>query len=242
MSWKLRPQAHLALETNFGCGLTSHWNQSSFPGSFTDWKMLPQNCPIQDEPEAKVHFQSKMSLKTPVSERAGGRCMLRVDEHHHAEFGTIELGRNEGIRRGEPEGLLLDGSAGGDVWLHRRNAEQTAVSEVEQRTKRYCAPICSKGDRSQPGADDAPGGVLDESAVHPHKGGDEEAAFRAALYRRGHPPAGIGRGRPRGSIGTGSAAHPATRIHGFRQAGVPEPGRHFGGAHLQSPGLENLRG
>src|ERR1019366_9010198 len=33
-------QAHLALETNFGCGLTSHWNQSSFPGSFTDWKML----------------------------------------------------------------------------------------------------------------------------------------------------------------------------------------------------------
>jgi hypothetical protein len=28
------------LETNFGCGLTSHWNQSSFPGSFTDWKML----------------------------------------------------------------------------------------------------------------------------------------------------------------------------------------------------------
>src|ERR1017187_6812624 len=41
---------------------------------------------------------------------------------------------------GEPEGLLLDGSAGGDVWLHRRNAEETAVSEVEQRTKRYCAP------------------------------------------------------------------------------------------------------
>src|ERR1039457_2484963 len=112
---------------------------------------------------------------------------------------------------GEPEGLLLDGSAGGDVWLHRRNAEETAVSEVEQRTKRYCAPISSKGDRSQPGADDAPGGVLDESAVHPHKGGDEEAAFRAALYRRGHPPAGIGRRRPRGSIGTGSAAHPATR-------------------------------
>src|ERR1022692_2508964 len=126
--------------------------------------------------------------------------------------------------------------------LKRRNAEETAVSEVEQRTKRYCAPISSKGDRSQPGADDAPGGVLDESAVHPHKGGDEEAAFRAALYRRGHPLAGIGRRRPRGSIGTGSAAHPATRIHRFRQAGVPEPGRHFGVAHLQSPGLENLRG
>src|ERR1039458_9626044 len=139
----------------------------------------------------RIRFQYKMSLKTPVSERAGGRCMLRVDEHHHAEFGTIELGRNEGIRRGEPEGLLLDGSAGGDVWLHRRNAEETAVSEVEQRTKRYCAPISSKGDRSQPGADDAPGGVLDESAVHPHKGGDEEAAFRAALYRRGHPPGGV---------------------------------------------------
>src|ERR1039457_5598277 len=131
----------------------------------------------------RIRFQYKMSLKTPVSERAGGRCMLRVDEHHHAEFGTIELDRNEGIRRGEPEGLLLDGSAGGDVWLHRRNAEETAVSEVEQRTKRYCAPISSKGDWSQPGADDAPGGVLDESAVHPHKGGDEEATFRAALYR-----------------------------------------------------------
>src|ERR1017187_4885052 len=106
----------------------------------------------------RIRFQYKMSLKTPVSERAGGRCMLRVDEHHHAEFGTIELGRNEGIRRGEPGGLLLEGRPGGDVLLHRRNAKETALSEVEQRPKRDCAPISSKGYRSQPGADDAPVG------------------------------------------------------------------------------------
>src|ERR1022692_1179340 len=218
-------------------------NAEPFRLSIEEW--VPdckiKNCPIQDEPEMKVDFQWTMSLKTPVSKGAAGRCMLRVDEHHHAEFGTIELVRNEGVRRGKPEGLLLDGREGGDVWLHRRNAKEPAVSEAEQRTKRYCAPVSGEGDRSQPGADDAPGGALDEAAVHPTAGGGEEAAIRAALYGRGHPAAGLGRQRPRGSIGAGSPAHLATGVCGFRQAGVPEPGRHFGVAHLQSPGLENLR-
>jgi hypothetical protein len=41
--------------------------------------------------------------------------MPRVDEYYHAEFGAIEFGRNEGIRRGEPEGPLVDGDARGDL-------------------------------------------------------------------------------------------------------------------------------
>src|ERR1035441_5825175 len=102
---------------------------------------------MDDEPEMRVDFQWTMSLKTPVSKGAAGRCMLRVDEHHHAEFGTIELVRNEGVRRGKPEGLLLDGREGGDVWLHRRNAKEPAVSEAEQRTKRYCAPVSRSEER-----------------------------------------------------------------------------------------------
>src|ERR1700691_3609953 len=104
---------------------------------------------MDDEPEMRIRFQHKMSLKSWAGNRADSRCMLRVDEHYHAEFGAIEFGRNEGVRCRKPEGLLLDESAGGDVCLHRRNAAGPAVSEVEQRTKRYCAPISSKGDRSQ---------------------------------------------------------------------------------------------
>ena len=189
----------------------------------------------------RSRFQYKMSLKTRTAKAAAGRCMLRVDEHHHAEFGAIEFGRNEGVRRGKPEGPLVDGDARGDLWLGRGDAAESAVSEIEQRTKGYCAPVSGEGDRSQPGPDDPPGGVLDEAAVHPTEGGGEEAAIRAALHRRGHPPAGVGRCRPRGSIGAGSPAHFAAGVYRFRQAGIREPGRHFGIAHLQSPGVENLR-
>src|SRR5580700_10460836 len=40
-----------------------------------------------DEPEIRIRFQYKMSLKTRVAKRAAGCLMLRVDEHRHAEFG-----------------------------------------------------------------------------------------------------------------------------------------------------------
>jgi hypothetical protein len=134
-----------------------------------------------DEPEMKSRFQYKMSLKTRATRGAADGCMLRVDEHYHAELGAVEFGRNEGVRRGEPECPLVDGDARGDLWLGGGHAAQPAVSEIEQRTKRYRAPISGESDRSQPGADDAPGGVLDEAAAHPTEDGGEEAAIRAAL-------------------------------------------------------------
>jgi hypothetical protein len=93
----------------------------------------------------------------------------------------LKFGRNQGVRRRESEGLLFDRSAGADLWLHRRNAEEPAVSEIEQRTERHCTPVSGKGERSQPGADDALGGALGEPAVYPAEGCGEEAAIRAAL-------------------------------------------------------------
>src|ERR1700690_1691459 len=143
-----------------------------------------------DEPEMRIRFQYKMSLKTRAAKGAAGWCMLRVDEHHHAEFGAIEFGRNEGVRRREPEGPLVDGDARGDLWLGGGHPAQPAVSEIKQGTKRYCAPVFGKGDRTQPGPDDAPGRVLDEAAVPPTHAGGEEAAPSTALCRSGHPPAG----------------------------------------------------
>src|ERR1051326_8032778 len=97
-----------------------------------------------DEPEMRIRFQYKMSLKTWTAKGATGRCMLRVDEHHHAGFGATEFGRNEGLRRGEPEGALVDGDARGNLWLDGGHPTPSAVSEIEQRTKRYCAPISVK--------------------------------------------------------------------------------------------------
>jgi hypothetical protein len=49
-----------------------------------------------------------MSLKNADGQGATGRCMPRVDEHRHAEFGAIEFGRNQGVRRGELESPLVD--------------------------------------------------------------------------------------------------------------------------------------
>ncbi len=53
-----------------------------------------------DEPEMGIRFQYKMSLKTRLTSEYTADYMLRVDEHHHAEFGAIEFDRNEGVRRG----------------------------------------------------------------------------------------------------------------------------------------------
>ena len=103
------------------------------------------------------------------------------------------------------------------AWSRRRC--QSAVSEIEQRTRGYRAPVSGESDRSQPSPDDPPGGVLDEAAVHPTQGGGEEAALRAALHRRGYPPAGVGRCRPRGSIGARGPAHFAAGVTVF---GKPE--------------------
>src|SRR5580700_2508700 len=88
-----------------------------------------------DEPEMRIRFQYKMSLKTRAAWGAAGRCMLRVDEHHHAEFGAMEFGRNGGVRRGEPEGPLGGGDARGDLWVGGGDAAESTVSEIEQRTK-----------------------------------------------------------------------------------------------------------
>src|SRR5450755_371181 len=121
---------------------------------------------MDDEPEMRIRFQYKMSPKTGAAHRATGRRMLRVDEHHHAEFGTVEFGRNEGVRGREPQGRSGDRDARGDLWLGRDHAAESTVSETEQRTKRDCAPVSGESDRTQPSPDDTPGGVLGQAAVH----------------------------------------------------------------------------
>jgi hypothetical protein len=103
--------------------------------------------------------------------------MLRVTMQNLERLSLAEM--KEFVERSRK--VRLSTETREDLWLGAGHAAQSAVSEVEQRTKRYCEPIPGEGDRSQPGADDAPGGVLDEAAVHPTEDGGEEAAIRAAL-------------------------------------------------------------
>jgi hypothetical protein len=88
----------------------------------------------------------------------------------------------------------------------RRARRPKGLVEATLRSQRYrklskgqrgCAPVSGEGDRPQPGPDDTFGGALSEAAVHPLQDGGEETAIRAALDRRGHPAAGVGRCRPR---------------------------------------------
>ncbi len=48
---------------------------------------------------------NRYPYRDPDRKGAPGRCTLRVDEHHHAEFRAIEFGRNEGVRGGKPDHL-----------------------------------------------------------------------------------------------------------------------------------------
>ncbi len=48
-------------------------------------------------------------------------------------------------------GPLVDGDARGDLWLGGGHPAQSAVSEIKQGTKRYCAPVSGESNRSQPG-------------------------------------------------------------------------------------------
>jgi hypothetical protein len=55
--------------------------------------MLPQSCLMQDEPEGKMGFSYKMSLK----ERS---AMLGID-HQRANRGQTEPGANPGVSGGK---------------------------------------------------------------------------------------------------------------------------------------------
>jgi hypothetical protein len=57
-------QAHPALESKAGFRLISRWNQTSISGSFLDWKMLGESCPIQNDLEGSGCFQHRMILNS----------------------------------------------------------------------------------------------------------------------------------------------------------------------------------
>ena len=60
-------------------------------------------------------------------------CILRVNDHHHAEPGTAEPGRDEGVYRRTRKSSLGRRGAGGGLWLHRARVEGAAVSSDQQR-------------------------------------------------------------------------------------------------------------
>ena len=66
------------------------------PPTLTDpgWNVNSQSCPIQDEPEAGMCFQYKMSLK------ASGPGMLGID-HQHGTGKADELGTDPGVHGGQ---------------------------------------------------------------------------------------------------------------------------------------------
>src|SRR6266849_5427850 len=81
-------------------------------------------------------------------------CMLRVNDHHHAEYRELDVGADRGVRQGQPLDWLLS-SGRASLRVDRASAENPAVPAAEQGTERDGAPFPGESNRTKPGAGDA---------------------------------------------------------------------------------------
>src|ERR1022692_4291115 len=112
---------------------------------------LDQNCPMRDEPEMRNCFQCEVSLNMSQAKKG----ILLVNDYSHEEFGTAELGRDAGIRPGQPEVNLVPRRSSSHLWFYRGSAEGPAVPALEPRSTRRGASVPDEGQRIEPGPDHA---------------------------------------------------------------------------------------
>src|ERR1035441_7312407 len=86
----------------------------------------------RDEPEMRNCFQCEVSLNMSQAKKG----ILLVNDYSHEEFGTAELGRDAGIRPGQPEVNLVPRRSSSHLWFYRGSAEGPAVPALEPRSTR----------------------------------------------------------------------------------------------------------
>src|ERR1039457_5877449 len=70
---------------------------------------------MRDEPEMRNCFQCEVSLNMSLAKKG----ILLVNDYSHEEFGTAELGRDAGIRPGQPEVNLVPRRSSSHLWFYR---------------------------------------------------------------------------------------------------------------------------
>src|ERR1022692_4950099 len=116
---------------------------------------------MRDEPEMRNCFQCEVSLNMSQAKKG----ILLVNAYSHEEFGTAELGRDAGIRPGQPEVNLVPRRSSSHLWFYRGSAEGPAVPALEPRSTRRGASVPDEGQRIEPGTDHAAHRSLDAGAA-----------------------------------------------------------------------------
>src|ERR1035438_3751544 len=116
---------------------------------------------MRDEPEMRNCFQCEVSLNMSQAKKG----ILLVNDYSHEEFGTAELGRDAGIRPGQPEVNLVPRRSSSHLWFYRGSAEGPAVPALEQRSTRRGASVPDEGQRIEPSPDHAAHRRLDAGAA-----------------------------------------------------------------------------
>src|ERR1039458_89522 len=83
---------------------------------------------MRDEPEMRNCFQCEVSLNMSQAKKG----ILLVNDYSHEEFGTAELGRDAGIRPGQPEVNLVPRRSSSHLWFYRGSAEGPAVPRLSR--------------------------------------------------------------------------------------------------------------
>src|ERR1017187_6383699 len=84
---------------------------------------------MRDEPEMRNCFQCEVSLNMSQAKKG----ILLVNDYSHEEFGTAELGRDAGIRPGQPEVNLVPRRSSSHLWFYRGSAEGPAGTDAPRR-------------------------------------------------------------------------------------------------------------
>src|ERR1035437_6574068 len=149
---------------------------------------------MRDEPEMRNCFQCEVSLNMSQAKKG----ILLVNAYSHEEFGTAELGRDAGIRPGQPEVNLVPRRSSSHLWFYRGSAEGPAVPALEPRSTRRGASVPDEGQRIEPGPDHAAHRRLDADAAGAETT-TPTAQFSPAVLQRPCALAGRGGRRSRGS-------------------------------------------
>src|ERR1019366_4396772 len=86
---------------------------------------------ITSQPELSTYRIVQCGVSLNMSQAKKG--ILLVNDYSHEEFGTAELGRDAGIRPGQPEVNLVPRRSSSHLWFYRGSAEGPAVPALEPR-------------------------------------------------------------------------------------------------------------
>src|SRR5215469_3820643 len=158
--------------------------------------------------------------------------MLRMNDIPHAESGTAEHSRDEGIRNDASTCEGFGRRSNGSVQTHRKCAAGAAIPAFGQKAKRDCAQVPGQGYRVEPGAIDTSDPALAGSPAN-RTPADPPPEVCAPLHGRRYRRAGRSGCGSRRSFGTSGALPVSAGMAVLWGQKIPAASRDLSVAYLQ---------